>query len=103
MIWAPGRARPDDALVADGILGSILAFRGDARAARPLLARCLRDLARGSTSCRWCVDSAAALALARPRTRAIADAAAEHCRAVLERWERSEDHHYAVWGLRVAA
>ena len=28
---------------------------------------------------------------------------AEHCRFVLERWERSEDRHYAVWGLRWAA
>ena len=31
------------------------------------------------------------------------EAAAEHCRFVLDRWERSEDRHYAVWGLRWAA
>jgi DNA-binding CsgD family transcriptional regulator len=27
----------------------------------------------------------------------------ELCRLVLERWSRSEDHHYAVWGLRWSA
>ena len=37
------------------------------------------------------------------RRRATARRAAEHCRCVLERWERSEDLHYAVWGLRWAA
>src|SRR6202008_3212007 len=28
---------------------------------------------------------------------------AGHCRTLLGRWEQSEDHHYAVWGLRWAA
>jgi DNA-binding NarL/FixJ family response regulator len=28
--------------------------------------------------------------------------AAEHCRTLLARWEESEDHHYAVWGIRWA-
>jgi DNA-binding NarL/FixJ family response regulator len=27
---------------------------------------------------------------------------AEHCRTLLARWEESEDHHYAVWGIRWA-
>jgi DNA-binding NarL/FixJ family response regulator len=31
------------------------------------------------------------------------DEAAEHCRTLLARWEESEDHHYAVWGIRWAA
>ena len=31
------------------------------------------------------------------------DRALGHCRFVLERWARSEDHHYAVWGLRWAS
>ena len=45
------------------------------------------------------VDCAASLAL-------IADydgdttEAIERSRFVLARWEQSEDHHYAVWGLR---
>ena len=64
-----GSARPDDALVADGILGSILAFRGDARAGRPLLARCLATSTRLDVVSMG-VDSAAALGLdRRPRRR----------------------------------
>jgi DNA-binding NarL/FixJ family response regulator len=31
------------------------------------------------------------------------DEARAHCRFLLERWGGSEDHHYAVWGLRWAA
>ena len=96
-----GSARPDDALVADGILGSILAFRGDTRAGRPLLARCLATATRLDVVSMG-VDSAAALAwtAAHAGDHAVA---AEHSRAVLDRWERSEDHHYAVWGLRTGA
>jgi DNA-binding NarL/FixJ family response regulator len=96
-----GSARPDDALVADGILGSILAFRGDARGGRPLLARCLATATRLDVVSMG-VDSAAALAWTAVHA-GDAPAAVAHCRAVLERWERSEDHHYAVWGLRTAA
>jgi DNA-binding CsgD family transcriptional regulator len=96
-----GSARPDDALVADGILGSILAFRGDTRDGRPLLARCLATATRLDVVSMG-VDSAAALAWSAAHTGDGA-VAAEHSRAVLERWERSEDHHYAVWGLRTGA
>jgi DNA-binding CsgD family transcriptional regulator len=96
-----GSARPDDALVADGILGSILAFRGDTRDGRPLLARCLATATRLDVVSMG-VDSAAALAWSAAHTGDGA-VAAEHSRAVLERWERSEDHHYAVWGLRIGA
>jgi DNA-binding NarL/FixJ family response regulator len=31
------------------------------------------------------------------------DEAAAHCRALLDGWRESEDHHYAVWGIRWAA
>jgi len=48
------------------------------------------------------LDTAASLACLEEQTGDL-DAAAEHCRFVLERWERSEDRHYAVWGLRWAA
>ena len=99
--WAPGSARADDALVADGVLGSILGFRGDVRAARPLLLRCRATAARLDVVSMGC-DSAAALGWLDLHAGDIT-AAAEQSRAVLERWERSEDHHYAVWGLRVAA
>ncbi len=96
-----GSARADDALVADGVLGSILGFRGDVRAARPLLLRCRATAARLDVVSMFC-DSAAALGWLDLHAGDIT-AAAEQSRAVLERWERSEDHHYAVWGLRVAA
>ena len=95
-----GSARPDDALVADGILGSILAFRGDARAGRPLLARCLATATRLDVVSMG-VDSAAALGWTAAHA-GDQPSRREHFRAVLERWERSEDHHYAVWGLRTA-
>jgi DNA-binding NarL/FixJ family response regulator len=96
----PG-ASPATTLVADGVLGAILAFRGDLRPARPLLTRCLDTGARLSVVSMQ-TDSAAALAFLED-LEGDADAAGEHCRFLLERWERSEDHHYAVWGLRWAA
>ncbi len=94
-------ATPDVTLVADGVLGAILAFRGDLAGARPLLATCLSTATRLDVVSMG-VDSAAALAWLEQREGDEA-AAAEHCRFLLERWERSEDHHYAVWGLRWAA
>ena len=64
-----GSARPDDALVADGILGSILVFRGDTRGGRPLLARCLATATRLDVVSMG-VDSAAGARLdRRPRGR----------------------------------
>ncbi len=88
-------------LVADGVLGAIYAFRGDTSAARPLLLRSLNAASRiGVVSME--VDCAAALAWVEHHEGAH-EAAAERCRFVLARWERSEDHHYAVWGLRWAA
>jgi DNA-binding CsgD family transcriptional regulator len=96
----PG-ASPDDTLVADGILGAVLAWRGHADEARPLLVRCLDTAMRLPVISMLC-DSAAALAW-------LADAegddarALELCRLVLDRWSATEDHHYAVWGLRWSA
>jgi ATP/maltotriose-dependent transcriptional regulator MalT len=94
-------ASTDDTLVADGVLGSMLAFRGDPTAARPLLDRCLATATRLDVVS-MSVDSAAALAWL-DELEGDLDGAAGHCRFLLERWERSEDHHYAVWGLRWAA
>ena len=48
------------------------------------------------------VDCAASLALVADFDSDPAEAL-ERCRFVLARWEQSEDHHYAVWGLRLAA
>ena len=87
--------------IADGVLGSLLGFRGELGAAR----RC--SSARAATARRldifsMQVDCAASLALVAAHDSDL-DAALERCRFVLSRWERSEDHHYAVWGLRRAA
>ena len=94
-------ASADETLVADGVLGAILAFRGDRSAARPLLVRCL-DTATRLDVVSMGVDSAAALAYL-DDMEGDTDAAEGHARFLLERWARSEDHHYAVWGLRWAA
>jgi ATP/maltotriose-dependent transcriptional regulator MalT len=88
-------------MVATGMLGSIRAFRGDWSAARPLLAQ-TRDTAVQLDSMSMAVDSAAALAWVEEQEGDI-DEARELCRFVLERWARSEDHHYSVWGLRWGA
>ena len=95
-------ALPDGTrIVAEGILGAILAWRGDTAAARPLLESGL-NLSRSLNVLSMSVDCAAALAWLEAEEGA-AEAAAEHCRFVLDRWERSEDVHYSVWGLRFAA
>jgi DNA-binding NarL/FixJ family response regulator len=96
---APG-ASADATLVVDGVLGSIRAFRGEP-AARPPLLRCL-DTASRLDVVSMGVDSAAALAWLDEHEGDL-EGARGHCRFLLERWERSEDHHYAVWGLRWAA
>ncbi len=96
----PG-ASPDTTLVADGVLGAIHAFRGEWDAARPLLAQCL-ETGKRLDQISMSLDSAAALAALAEHDGDL-DAARDHCHFVLERWQRSEDHHYAVWGLRWAA
>ena len=94
-------ASPDETLVADGILGAVLLWRGRGEDARPLLLRSLETASHLDVVSMLC-DSAAALAW-------LADAdgdserAHELCRVVLDRWSRSADRHYAVWGLRWSA
>jgi DNA-binding CsgD family transcriptional regulator len=94
-------APPDETLVADGVLGAVLLWRGRREEARPLLERCLETATQLDVVSMLC-DSAAALA-------GLADAdgdrerAHELCRLLLDRCARSDDHHYAVWGLRWAA
>ncbi|HYP47532.1 MAG TPA: helix-turn-helix transcriptional regulator, partial [Thermoleophilaceae bacterium] len=92
---------PDADLVANGVLGAIRAFRGDWEAARPLLVAC-HEAATRLDVVSMGVDSAAALAWLEEQSGEL-DRAREHCRFLLERWRRSEDHHYAVWPLRWAA
>ncbi len=87
--------------IADGVLGMIRGMRGELGPARRQLTAAL-ETARRLDIFSMQVDCAAALAL-------VADfdsnpeEAMERCGFVLSRWEQSEDHHYAVWGLRLAA
>ena len=87
--------------VADGVLGFVRAMRGELGPARRVLTSGLQ-LARRLDILSMQVDCAASLALVADYDSDRAQAL-EHCRLVLERWERSEDHHYAIWGLRLAA
>jgi DNA-binding NarL/FixJ family response regulator len=87
--------------IADGALGYIRAIRGELGPARRYLTAGL-ETARRLDIFSMQVDCASSLALAADFDSNL-DEAVERCRFVLERWEESEDHHYAVWGLRVAA
>jgi ATP/maltotriose-dependent transcriptional regulator MalT len=93
-------ASPGDTLVADGVLGAIEAWRGHTRTALPLLTRCLETATSLPVVSMLC-DSAAALAWLSAHE-GDDERAEEYCRLLLERWEQSEDRHYAVWGLRWA-
>jgi DNA-binding CsgD family transcriptional regulator/tetratricopeptide (TPR) repeat protein len=97
----PEDANPDDTLVADGIVGSILVWRGRPAEGRALLERCLQTASRLQVISMLC-DSTAALAWLAAEE-GDGERAAELAGLVLERWSRTEDHHYAVWGLRWAA
>jgi ATP/maltotriose-dependent transcriptional regulator MalT len=87
--------------VADGTLGSILGMRGHTRRARPLLLESA-SLARG-------VELAAMELLAEwglaviDDTDGVGESAAERCRAILERWNATEERHYAIGALRWSA
>ena len=92
---------PAGGVVADAIRGSILGFRGDAKAARPLLSEANETAIRIDLLSMQ-VDTSAALAFV-AESEGDLETAESHLRFLLQRWGRSEDHHYAVWGLRWAA
>src|SRR5215216_4797270 len=87
--------------VAEGLLGAIHAFEGKGSSARRLLTSSLATAARISHY-NMTVDTTAALARVAAAEGAD-DEASERCRAVLAHWEHSDDHHYAVGGIRWAA
>ena len=96
-----GVTAPGAQMVVDGERGSIEGFRGDAASARPVLADALESAIRLDLLSMQ-VDISASLAWVAD-LQGDHETAASHCRFLLERWERSEDHHYAVWGLRWGA
>ncbi len=86
--------------VAEGLLGAIHAFEGRLSAARRLLTAS-RAVSSAVGHYNMYVDSTTGLAIV-AAAEGLDDEAATHCRELLARWEESEDHHYAVWGVRWA-
>jgi ATP/maltotriose-dependent transcriptional regulator MalT len=84
--------------VAEGLLGAIHCFEGRYGAARRLLSSCHMAAVR-QRHYNMTVDSTAALARLAAAEGEV-DEAAEHCRSLLMHWAESDDHHYAIAGLR---
>lgn len=87
--------------VAEGLLGAIRCYEGRYGAARRMLSSCLTVATRQSHY-NMTVDATAALARLAAAEGDVEQAAA-HCRALLTRWSDSDDHHYAITGLRWAS
>jgi DNA-binding NarL/FixJ family response regulator len=87
--------------VAEGLVGAIHAFQGKLSSARRLLSAS-RSVSSAVGHYNMYMDATTGLAYV-AAAEGLQDEAAEHCRALLARWEESEDHHYAVWGIRWAA
>jgi len=82
------------------MLGSILGSRGRTAQARPLLLESL-TLARRIELAAMEMLAGWGLAIV-DQTDGATDAAAAHCRQILERWRQTEDRHYVVAPLRWA-
>ena len=87
--------------VAEGLVGNIQAFQGKLASARRMLTAS-RSVSTAVGHYNMYMDATTGLAYV-AAAEGLPDEAAEHCRALLARWEQSEDHHYAVWGIRWAA
>jgi DNA-binding NarL/FixJ family response regulator len=87
--------------VAEGLVGAIHAFEGKFGVARRMLSAS-RAVSTSVGHYNMYVDSTTSLAIV-AAAEGLEDEAASRCRELLARWEASEDHHYAVWGLRWAA
>lgn len=87
--------------VAEGLIGAIQAFQGKLASARRLLTSS-RAVSSSVRHYNMYVDSTTGLAIV-AAAEGLEDEAVRHCQELLTRWEESEDHHYAVWGVRWAA
>jgi DNA-binding NarL/FixJ family response regulator len=87
--------------VAEGLVGAIHAFEGRLSSARRLLTSS-RTVSSAVGHYNMYVDSTTSLAIV-AAAEGLDDEVAGRCRELLARWEESEDHHYAVWGVRWAA
>ena len=86
--------------VAEGLVGAIHAFQGKLASARRMLTAS-RSVASSVGHYNMFMDATTGLAYV-AAAEGAEEEAAEHCRTLLARWEESEDHHYAVWGVRWA-
>jgi DNA-binding NarL/FixJ family response regulator len=87
--------------VSEGLVGAIQAFQGKLSAARRML-NASRTVSSSVGHYNMYVDSTTGLAYV-AAAEGLDDEATKHCHELLARWEESEDHHYAVWGIRWAA
>jgi ATP/maltotriose-dependent transcriptional regulator MalT len=87
--------------VAEGLLGAIRCYEGRYGAARRMLTSCL-TVATRQAHFNMTVDSTAALARVAAAEGDVEEAG-RHCRSLLARWGDSDDHHYAIAGLRWAS
>jgi DNA-binding CsgD family transcriptional regulator len=90
----------DTRVVAEGILGSIQAFRGHAAGQAMLASAYDSSLRLDELSMQ--LDTAATLAWLSDYN-GDSMSALDYSRQLLRRWRQSEDRHYAVWGLRQAS
>lgn len=86
--------------VAEGLVGAIHAFQGKLSSARRMLTAS-RSVSSAVGHYNMFMDATTGLAYV-AAAEGAEEEAAEHCRTLLARWEESEDHHYAVWGIRWA-
>ncbi len=86
--------------VAEGLVGAIHAFQGKLSSARRMLSAS-RSVSSAVGHYNMFMDATTGLAYV-AAAEGAEEEAAEHCRTLLARWEESEDHHYAVWGIRWA-
>lgn len=86
--------------VAEGLIGAIHAFEGKLSSARRLLTAS-REVSSAVRHFNMYVDSTTSLAIV-AAAEGLDDEVTSRCRELLDRWEESEDHHYAVWGVRWA-
>ncbi len=86
--------------VAEGLLGVIHAFQGKLASARRML-MASRSVSSSVGHYNMFMDATTGLAYV-AAAEGAEEEAAEHCRTLLARWKESEDHHYAVWGIRWA-
>ncbi|HET7445625.1 MAG TPA: AAA family ATPase [Solirubrobacterales bacterium] len=87
--------------VAEGLVGAIHAFQGKLSSARRLLTSS-RSVSAAVGHYNMYVDSTTGLAHV-AAAEGHDDEVAKYCQELLARWQQSDDHHYAVWGLRWAA